>query len=155
MSCSVFMICAIQDHDMENLDAAPTVEGLEPIEAMVTETVGIAAGQASQDFTVNANDGYGADVYEAMRYGFDGDGTNLSEAIQEVIYQIWQRIAKDYAPFDLNPMTNVSYDSNNMGGLNTVAHALISSTSDANGETFSALWTRLDSLFGGEDFLLW
>ncbi|HUF97922.1 MAG TPA: M12 family metallo-peptidase, partial [Ilumatobacter sp.] len=41
----------------------------------------------------------------AGAYDSDGDPTTFSQTEQEQIYSVWQRVAEDYAPFDVNVTT--------------------------------------------------
>ena len=41
----------------------------------------------------------------AGAYNFDGDPANFSDAERTEIYGVWQRVAEDYAPFDVNVTT--------------------------------------------------
>ncbi|MBI5425671.1 MAG: putative Ig domain-containing protein [Opitutae bacterium] len=40
-----------------------------------------------------------------LAYDLDGDSATFSEAEQSAIYQIWQRVAEDFAPFNINVTT--------------------------------------------------
>jgi hypothetical protein len=70
----------------------------------------------------------GVAEWVARPYDIDGDETTFSDQEQLNIYQIWKRVAEDYAPFDINVTTEKPAQWNRR-----TAHALITPTVDANG----------------------
>lgn len=43
--------------------------------------------------------------YDALPYNLDGDATTFSDTEQTAIRRIWERVAEDFAPFDVNVTT--------------------------------------------------
>ncbi len=71
----------------------------------------------------------GRDTIPALAFSMDADFSTFSDAEQTAITRIWQRMAEDYAPFDINVTTE------RPGTFNTrTAHALITRSTDANGD---------------------
>ncbi|MBM3882345.1 MAG: hypothetical protein FJ387_21920 [Verrucomicrobia bacterium] len=68
-------------------------------------------------------------VIPAVAFSTDGDYERFSAAEQLTIRRIWQRVAEDYAPFDIDVTTQRPATF----GTRT-AHALITRSTDANGE---------------------
>ncbi len=68
-------------------------------------------------------------VIPAVAFSTDGDYSTFSDAEQLAIKSIWQRMSEDYAPFNIDVTTErpASF------GIYT-AHALITRSTDANGE---------------------
>lgn len=65
----------------------------------------------------------------AVAFSLDADPATFSEHEQEVMEEIWQRVAEDFAPFDINVTTerpNLNH--------NRTAVALITRSTDANGD---------------------
>ncbi|MCL9783476.1 PKD domain-containing protein [Vibrio sp. S4M6] len=50
------------------------------------------------------NESYGEPI-DALPFDTDGDNTSFSTAEQDVIQQIWQQVAEDFAPFDVDVTT--------------------------------------------------
>ena len=65
----------------------------------------------------------------ALIFSTDSDRTTFSDAEQAAIKRIWQRVAEDYAPFDIDVTTERPV----VLGIRT-AHALITRSTDANGD---------------------
>jgi hypothetical protein len=68
-------------------------------------------------------------VIPAVAFSTDSDLTTFSASEQTAIKRIWQRVAEDYAPFDINVTTERPATFN----IRT-AHALITRSTDANGD---------------------
>jgi hypothetical protein len=65
----------------------------------------------------------------AVPFSTDSDATTFSDAEQLAIRRIWQRVAEDYAPFDIDVTTE------RPAVFNTrTAHVLITRNTDANGD---------------------
>ncbi|QYM79845.1 putative Ig domain-containing protein [Horticoccus luteus] len=75
----------------------------------------------------NTSNGAAA-VYQALPYDTDGDATSFSDAEQAVIAQVWQRVAEDYAPFDVDVTTEEP-----AVFTSTTGRAVITKNVDANG----------------------
>jgi hypothetical protein len=69
-------------------------------------------------------------VIPALAFSTDSDRTTFSASEQTAIKRIWQRVAEDFAPFNINVTTERPATFNNR-----TAHALITRSSDANGES--------------------
>lgn len=67
-------------------------------------------------------------VIPAVAFSTDGDLSTFSDAEQLAIKRIWQRVAEDYAPFNIDVTTERPATFNNR-----TAVALITRTTDANG----------------------
>lgn len=65
----------------------------------------------------------------AAGFSSDADDTTFSDAEQAAIKRIWQRIAEDYAPFDIDVTTERP-----LTFTTKTAHALITRTTDTKGE---------------------
>lgn len=59
----------------------------------------------------------------------DGDATTFSDAEQQIILDVWQRVSEDYLPFDVDVTTEEPASFAN----NRVARALITRSTDASG----------------------
>lgn len=71
--------------------------------------------------------------YDCKAWSSDADRTKFSDAEQESIRRIWERLAEDFAPFDVNVTTDVTYDPDTYtGDKNRVGWLLITPTVDAN-----------------------
>ena len=74
------------------------------------------------------NTSLGRTVIPAVAFSTDGDYSTFSDAEQLAIKRIWQRVAEDYAPFNIDVTTQ------RPGTFTTrTAHALITRNTDANG----------------------
>ena len=83
-----------------------------------------------EDVTGTAwNASLGRDPIPAVPFSTDGDRNSFSDADQAGIKSIWQRVAEDYAPFDIDVTTERPASFNNR-----TDHALITRNTDANGQ---------------------
>jgi hypothetical protein len=65
----------------------------------------------------------------ALPFSMDSDFAHFSEAEQAVIRRVWQRVAEDYSPFNINVTTERPASMNSR-----VAIALVTGKNDANGD---------------------
>jgi len=74
------------------------------------------------------NDSLGRDPIPAVAFSSDSDYTTFSDSERTTIERIWQRVAEDYAQFDIDVTTErpSTFD-------RRTAHALITRNTDANG----------------------
>lgn len=73
-------------------------------------------------------------TWDCAAWSSDGDATTFSVAEQNDIRRMWERIAEDYAPFNVNVTTDVAYDPDNYtGDKNKVGWLLTTPTTDKNG----------------------
>lgn len=66
----------------------------------------------------------------------EGDNTTFSLAEQTSMHQIWERVSEDYAAFDVNVTTDITYDPDNSaytGDRNKVGWLLFTNTTDTLG----------------------
>ncbi|MEX1113616.1 MAG: MBG domain-containing protein, partial [Akkermansiaceae bacterium] len=71
--------------------------------------------------------------YNVKVWSQDADRTTFNDAEQTWMRRIWQRVAEDYAPFDVNVTTDVAYDPvNYTGNKNNVGWLMICETTDNN-----------------------
>ena len=75
------------------------------------------------------NDSMGRLSIPAVAFSIDSDFTTFSDAERLAIKRIWQRVAEDYAPFNIDVTTERPPSFNTR-----TAHALITRNTDANGE---------------------
>ena len=75
------------------------------------------------------NDSVGRVSIPAVAYSIDSDFTTFSDVERLAIKRIWQRVAEDYAPFNIDVTTERPPSFNTR-----TAHALITRNTDANGE---------------------
>jgi hypothetical protein len=75
---------------------------------------------------------------EARPWSKDSDLTTFSDDEQAIIRRIWQRVAEDYAPFNVNVTTDPAYDPDATGGRNDVGWILFTRDVDANGVNMPA-----------------
>ena len=62
------------------------------------------------------------------------DGVSPSGRLQAWMRRVWERVAEDYAPFDINVTTDVAFDPvNYTGNKDNVGWLLICETTDNNG----------------------
>jgi hypothetical protein len=109
-------------------------------------------------------------AFEALAFSTDSDRSTYSDSEQLAIRRIWQRVAEDYAPFDVDVTTERPASFNNR-----TAHALITPRTDANGVSnpsssgggvayvgsfggsnygrYSPAWIYSDNLSGDESFI--
>ena len=77
----------------------------------------------------------------ARAYNLDGDNTKFSNSEQTAIYQVWQRVSEDFAPFDINVTTDPFYDDENNRGPK-IGHVLVTHSSDfGNDPSGGYAWT--------------
>ncbi len=97
------------------------------------------------------NSTYGATSYAARPFDLDGDATTFNDAEQAAIVQIWERVAEDYSPFDVDITTEEP-----AVFTNTTGHALITANVDANGVTMPdgavAAGVSFVDVFGNFDY---
>jgi len=74
------------------------------------------------------NSSYGRSTFFAVAFDLDGDTTTFSDGEQAAIKEIWQRVAEDYAPFDVNVTTQQPATFS----IRTL-HVLATNSTDANG----------------------
>ncbi len=117
-----------------DLEADPTLEGINPIDAFDLHSKPGAANVVYVNFTGHTISGTawnsGAEAaYQAKPFNKDGDAASFSSSERSDIGQIWHRIAEDLAPFDIDVTTAppASFGPN-------VGHILITSDTDANGK---------------------
>ena len=80
------------------------------------------------------NNDRGDDVYEPKVWSLDSDRTTFSDSEQDMMRAVWEAVAEDFAPFEINVTTDVAYDPDNyQGDLNKVIWAMITPGVDANG----------------------
>jgi hypothetical protein len=75
------------------------------------------------------NDSLGRTAIPAVAFSTDGDFSTFSDAEQAAIKRVWQRVAEDFAPFNMD----VTTERPSTFGTRT-AQALITRNTDANGE---------------------
>lgn len=66
--------------------------------------------------------------WDCLPFDTDSDPTTFSDTEQQYIIQMWERVAEDYAPFDVDVTTEQP-----TAWTSTTGHALITPTTDANG----------------------
>ncbi|MFW5450282.1 MAG: Ig-like domain-containing protein [Methylophagaceae bacterium] len=117
-----------------DLEADPTLEGINPVNAFDLHSKPGAANVVYVNFTGYTISGTawnnGAEAtYQAKPFNKDGDATSFSSSERSDIGQIWHRIAEDLAPFDIDVTTELpaSFGPN-------VGHILITSDTDADGK---------------------
>ena len=71
----------------------------------------------------------GRSTITALPFSSDSDRTTFSDSEQLAIKRIWQRVAEDYAPFNIDVTTERPASFNNR-----TAHALITRNTDADGQ---------------------
>jgi hypothetical protein len=116
------------------------------------------------------NSSEGRDPFTAVAFSTDGDYANYSDAEQAAIKRIWQRVAEDYAPFNVDVTTEQPAV---MG--NRTARALITRSTDSGGlpnpadtaggvayvdvfggssyAYYSPAWVYVDNLSYGESYI--
>ncbi len=73
-------------------------------------------------------------TWDCEAWSTDTDRTTFSDSEQTEIRRMWERVAEDYAPFNVNVTTDVTYDVDNYtGDKNKVGWLLITPTTDKNG----------------------
>ncbi|MES2981163.1 MAG: Calx-beta domain-containing protein [Verrucomicrobiota bacterium] len=72
--------------------------------------------------------------WDCAAWSTDGDTTTFSDSEQTEMRRVWERIAEDYAPFDVNVTTDAAYDSvTYTGDKNKVGWLLFTPTTDKLG----------------------
>jgi hypothetical protein len=71
-------------------------------------------------------------TYTAVAFSRDGDLANFTDAEQDAIYLIWQRVAEDYRPFNVNVTTVRPTAAGVLGGPR-ISWALITRSTDQSG----------------------
>ena len=97
------------------------------------------------------NDYVGRSTIEALPFSTDSDTTTFSDSEQAAIKRIWQRMAEDFAPFDIDVTTEPPATLNN-----TTAVVTITRNTDANGDpnpASSAGGVAYVNVFGRFDFI--
>ncbi|MCP5533120.1 MAG: hypothetical protein H7A48_08100 [Akkermansiaceae bacterium] len=80
------------------------------------------------------NSSAGVSTWNVKVWSQDTDATTFNDAEQTWMKRVWQRVAEDYAPFDVDVTTDVAYDPDNYtGNKDYVGWLLICETTDANG----------------------
>lgn len=74
------------------------------------------------------NTSYSVARWDCLPFDTDGNTNTFSVAEQGYIIQMWERVAEDYAPFDVDITTEQPTN-----WTSTTGHALITPTTDANG----------------------
>ncbi|MET0831415.1 MAG: hypothetical protein ABWY62_03470, partial [Acidimicrobiia bacterium] len=84
--------------------------------------------------TLPASNGWRAGVYTALAYDTDGAPGTFNDAEMDVIQSIWQRVAEDFAPFDVNVTTAApAFDAINRSSASDLTYgtrAVITNTAD-------------------------
>jgi uncharacterized repeat protein (TIGR02543 family) len=95
-------------------------------------------------------------TWDCHAWSLDSDRTTFSDAEQTAMRQIWERIAEDYAPFDVNVTTDVAYDPvHYTGDKNKVGWLLITPTTDKAGALcphYGSGGVAYVGVFGNSDF---
>lgn len=80
------------------------------------------------------NSSRGVTSWNVKVWSQDSDATTFNDSEQAWMKKVWQRVAEDYAPFDVDVTTDVTYDPDNYtGNKDQVGWLLICETTDANG----------------------
>lgn len=79
------------------------------------------------------NSSYGVTRWDVAPYSQDSDTNNFSDAEQTWIRRVWERIAEDYAPFNVDVTTDAAFDPDNTGGQDNIGWLMICPTVDLNG----------------------
>jgi hypothetical protein len=96
------------------------------------------------------NTSYGRTNFSAVAFSTDPDYSTFSDAEQLAIKRIWQRVAEDYAPFNIDVTTERPATFNTR-----TAHALITRSTDANGlgnPESAAGGVAYVNVFGGQSY---
>ncbi len=73
-------------------------------------------------------------LWDCGAWSTDTDSNNFSDAEQDNIRRIWERISEDYSSFDVDVTTDVAFDPDNYtGNKDKVGWLLITPTTDRNG----------------------
>lgn len=87
---------------------------------------GVVSGKAWE----NAD---GVTEWDTKAFSKDSDHTTFSDAEQDAIRQIWQRISEDYAPFNVNVSTDPAFDPDVTGGASNIGWVLFTDSTDKTG----------------------
>jgi MBG domain/Metallo-peptidase family M12 len=80
------------------------------------------------------NSSRGVNSWEVKAWSQDSDATAFNDAEQAWMKRVWQRVAEDYAPFDIDVTTDTAYDPDNYtGNKDLVGWLMICETTDKNG----------------------
>ncbi len=80
------------------------------------------------------NTSAGVTTWNVKVWSQDSDITTYSDAEQAWMKRVWQRVAEDYAPFDVDVTTDAAFDPDNYSGnKDNVGWVLICDTTDKNG----------------------
>lgn len=80
------------------------------------------------------NSSYSVTSWNCKPFSTDGDTANFSDEEQLIMFRTWQRVAEDFAPYNVNVTTDVTYDPVNYSGdKNKVGWLLMTDTKDKNG----------------------
>lgn len=80
------------------------------------------------------NTSAGVTSWNVKVWSQDADATTFNDAEQAWMKKVWQRVAEDYAPFDIDVTTDVAYDPDNYtGNKDLVGWVLICETTDSSG----------------------
>ena len=80
------------------------------------------------------NTSAGVSSWSVKVWSQDSDVSSFSDSEQTWMKRVWQRVAEDYAPFDVDVTTDVAYDPDNYtGNKDNVGWLLICDTFDNNG----------------------
>ncbi|HWA84732.1 MAG TPA: putative Ig domain-containing protein, partial [Opitutus sp.] len=97
------------------------------------------------------NSTFGVSSYAAVAYDTDGDPATFSADEQAAIVQVWERVAEDYAPFDIDVTTEEPATL-----TPTTGRALITAATDANGVAMpnaeAAAGVSFVDVFGDYDY---
>lgn len=153
---------APEQHEEPSTEAKPTVEAIEEVSktssasepevAMVSVPIGSPPAHNSKpgapyhiylDFNGayvtgkqwSSTDGTNTwTTWDCKPWSLDGDLDNFSDSEQAEMRRMWERVAEDYAPFNVNVTTDVTYDQDNYtGDKNKVGWLLITPTTDKTG----------------------
>jgi uncharacterized cupredoxin-like copper-binding protein len=79
------------------------------------------------------NSSRGVASWDCAAWSTDADRTTFTDAEQAEMRRVWERISEDYAPFNVNVTTDVTYDPTNyIGDKNKVGWLLFTPTIDKN-----------------------
>jgi hypothetical protein len=76
--------------------------------------------------------------FTALPWSKDTDATTFNAQELAIIRRVWQRIAEDYAPFNVNVSTDPAYDPDVTGGNNSIGWILFTRDTDVNGSNLPA-----------------
>ena len=80
------------------------------------------------------NNSSGVSSYDTQAWSRDSDRTTFSDSEQIDIRRIWERMAEDFAPFDINITTDTAYDPDNYtGDRSRVGWCIFTPSQDKNG----------------------